>query len=453
MFGLPKSMSLAIAALACAATTAPAAHAAGENEVRIALASPAKGKAKPTFGGATLTVSRPATATRSAVILPMSGSPRLGPTSRVTLGGSLTLRSGTRSLVLRSLRLTTTARTTSLSGTVNGQRVTVLQSRTGATPRGTRLTLRRGALKLTTAGSRTMRSKLRRKVRTGTTLGLVSGTLGGGGTEPATGGTSIPTPVGVPPVPAPSAPAPPTPAPVPLPNPTPAPAPNPNPDPDPNVYTAPCLSQPDTLPAAGAGPTLPGLTATRAVTSTSTLTWGVRESWRWYLRNLGGRAAAWDGATLGPDAMTTSGLAYGLLTFPGATTTGTYAQGATPADDRAIVHLRGRVDFCHGTHGFRVTLSNLTVVIDGANSQVIADADTNHDGTLAPNTRVKIADLNLAGVTPTRTATTTTWTGVPATFSTDGSAVFSGAGSGGGGSYPPGAPMDPLTVTAHLDTP
>ena len=449
MFGCPKSLSLPLVAWCVAAVAAPAAHAAGENEVRIALASPAKGKATPTFGGATLTVGRPAAATRSAITLRTSATPRLGATSQAVLGGSLTLRSGTRTLVLRSLRLTTTPRTTSLSGTVSGRRVTMLQSRTGATPRGPRLTLRRGALKLTAAGSRTMRSALRRSVRAGTTLGVISGTLTRTGTAPTTGATGGPAPSPAVTVPAPG-PPPTPPAPTP---PAPVPTPAPDPSPAPNAYTAPCLSQPGPLPAAGPGPALPALAPTHAVTSASTLTWGVRESWRWYLKNLGGTTAAWDGAALGPDVMSANGPAFGLYTFPGATTTGAYVQGATPTEDRAIVHLRGRVDFCHGTHGFRVTLSNLTVVIDGANSQVIADADTNHDGTLAPNQRVKIADLNLAGITPARTATTTTWAGVPAVFSTDGSAVFSGTGAGGGGSYPAGAAMDPLTVVAHLDTP
>ena len=449
MFGCPKSLSLPLVVCWVVAAAAPAAHAAGENEVRIALASPAKGKATPTFGGATLTVGRPATATRSAITLRTSAAPRLGATSQAVLGGSLTLRSGKRTLVLRSLRLTTTTRATSLSGTVGRRRVAMLQSRTGATPRGTRLTLRRGALKLTAAGSRTIRSALRRTVRTGTTLGVISGTLTRAATAPTTGATGGPAPLPTVTAPVP-APAPAPPAPVP---PVPVPNPGPDPDPAPNAYTAPCLSQPGPLPAAGAGPALPALVPTHAVTTASTVTWGVRESWRWYLKNLGGTTAAWDGAALGPDVMTASGPAFGLSTFPGATTTGAYVQGATPAEDRAIVHLRGRVDFCHGTHGFRVTLSNLTVVIDGASSQVIADADTNHDGTLAPNERVKIADLNLAGITPTRTATTTTWTGLPAAFSSDGSAVFSGTGSGGGGSYPPGAAMDPLTVVAHLSAP
>lgn len=448
MFGFPNSLTLALAACCAVTGAAPSAHAAGENEVRIALASPAKGKAKPRFGGATLTVGRPASATRSTLTLRTSAAPRLGSTSRAALGGSLTLRSGRRSMVLRSLRLTVTRQATGLSGTVRGRRVTFLQSRTGTVPRGTRLTLRRGALKLTTAGSRLLRSTLRRGAKPGTTLGVISGALTRTGTTPQTGATGGPAPLPTVIVPA-GMPSPGAPASAPS-APSPAPVSVPDLEPGPNVYTAPCTATPAALPPAGPGPALPSLVPTHTVTSASTLTWGVRESWRWYLKNLGGTTAAWDGATLGPDVMTASGPAFGLFTLPGATTAGVYAQGASPAEDRAIVHLRGRIDFCHGTHGFRITLSNLTVVIDGANSQVIADADTNHDGTLAPNERVKIADLDVAGVTPARIGTTTTWTDVPATFSTDGSAVFSGTGSGGGGSYPPGAAMDPLTVVAHV---
>lgn len=443
MFGCPNLLPLPLVAVAAAIAAAPTAHAAAADTVRVALASPALGKASPTFGGSTLIAGRPATVTRSALTLPVA-STRLGPTSTASLSGHLTLRAGRRTLMLRGLRLTVTSRATSLSATTGGARVTVLRSRTGATPRGTILTLRRGALKLTAAGSRAMRTTLGRRVRAGTTLGVVSGTLGRptvptGGATTGPPATTTPRPVTG------TAPAATTPPPSTTP-PTTTP-------PTTNVYTAPCTTAPATLPTAGPGTPppapLPALTTTSAVTSASTLTWGVRESWRWYLKNLGGLTAAWDGATVGPDTTTSSGPAFGIFTFPGAPAGGgAYEQGATAADDRAIVPLRGRVDFCHGTHGFRITLSNPTVVIDGANSRIVADADTNHDGTLMPNERLDIARLDLTAITPVRAAGTVTWTGVPATFLQGGAKTFSGTGTGGGGSYPAGSPMDPVTVVA-----
>lgn len=455
---MPGSRSLiALLALAagCAATTAPAVAAApARSTVKIALASPAKGKSKPTFSGVALSARSPARVTRSAITL-TGGTPRFGTSAKLSLGGRLVLRRGRRSVTLTSLQLIVTGTRTRLSARVGRTRVTILESRTGTKTAGrtSAVKLRRGSLKLTSAGAKALGRRLRVRLKAKRTLGVVSGTL-----RPDPGPTvgssappvATPAPAPVTPVapatvvPAPAAPAPVTPAPV---------IPAPDPEPVVNAFTAPCLATPAALPAAGPGTPapapLPALAPTAAVAATSSLAWGVRESWRWYLKNLGGLTAAWDGATAGPDVVSAMGPAYGSYTFPG-TTGGVYEQALDPAGDRAIVPLRGRVDFCHGTHRFRITLSRLTAVIDGANSRIVADADTNHDGTLSPNERVDVASLNLAGIVPVRSGSTVTWTAVPATFTEGGSGVFSGGGGGGGGSYPPGAPMDPVTLRAEL---
>lgn len=448
----PAMLALAL----CCVAPAPAA-AADAGTIRITLASPAKGRAKPAFAGARLTAGTPAKGSRTTLTLPVRTA-RLRATSTATLGGTLKLRAGRRAVTVRSLRLTVTRRTTRLSGRVGARRVTLLQSRTGTRLRtgATTLTLRRGALKLTSKGARELRSRLKRRAKSGTTLGVVSGTIGADAvTTPAAGPPATPAPR--PGVVAPAAPAPAAAVVVPAPAPAPAPTPQPDPVTSPaTTFTAACTGAPAPLPAAAPGTPAPepapALTATAAISGASTLTWGVRESWRWYLKALGGLTAAWDGATLDPDATTPSGPAYGVYTFPGAPTPGVYEQGATPAGDRAIVPFRGRVDFCHASHTFRITLSNPTVIIDGADSRIVADADANHDGVLMPNERLDVARLDLSGITPVRTTTTVTWVDVPATFLPGGSRAFSGNGNGGGGSYPAGSAMDPVTVVAALDT-
>ncbi|UUY04216.1 hypothetical protein LRS13_01410 [Svornostia abyssi] len=169
---------LPVILLAAAAPLAVPHGAAASDPLKIALASPAQGGQPPAFAGTRLTVGRPATATRTTLTLPAAAA-TLGPTSHAPLQGSLILRAGTRRATVTGLRLAVTAKGLTLSGRTGGSTVTVLTSRTGtAAPAGaTQLRLRRAALKLTPAGAAHLGRQLRRTMRAGTTLGVVSGTL------------------------------------------------------------------------------------------------------------------------------------------------------------------------------------------------------------------------------------------------------------------------------------
>ena len=135
----------------------------------------------------------------------------------------------------------------------------------------------------------------------------------------------------------------------------------------PDPYASQC---PITLPPTPGGPggdpaqvdhppaALPALTSPAAVTGGS-LSWGYKASFRSYV-------------TGSPPAGTVSGLNGAsdngtVTTFP--TARGGYEAGATAAEDRAVSHSGGTVMFCKAGHGFRVALSNPTVVIDGASSR------------------------------------------------------------------------------------
>ncbi|MBJ7332348.1 MAG: hypothetical protein JHC95_20805, partial [Solirubrobacteraceae bacterium] len=203
-----RLISTSVAAMVLAAT-APAAHSASAptSEVRIALASPAKGSAKPVFAGATLTVGAPAQASRST--LTFSGAAAsVGATSTASLAGSLTLKAGRRTVTLKALRLSASAKATSLSGTIGRTRLTFLKSKVGAagTAGAASLTLKRGALKLTSSGAKAIGGKLGKPLSSGATLGLVSGTLRAGTAASGAAGTTTPTPAPVPSTPGPTAP-------------------------------------------------------------------------------------------------------------------------------------------------------------------------------------------------------------------------------------------------------
>ena len=94
-----------------------------------------------------------------------------------------------------------------------------------------------------------------------------------------------------------------------------------------------------------------------------------------------------------------------------------------------------------------------TVVIDGANSRIVAtiSENINGGGLFGPvgawetPQRVDLADLDLSGVTPTYGTGTVTWSAVPATLSESASPFAT---------YPQGpgpVALDPITVTVSTD--
>lgn len=403
-----------------AAPAVPAAGAAPVSEVRIALASPAKGTSTPRFAGTALTVGRPATGTRSSVTLP-AGAATLAATSSAPLRGSLTFRAGDRRAAVTALRLTATARGLRLAGRVGGAAVTIFESRTGtsAAAGAGELRLRRGALKLTRPGAARLGRVLRRPLRPGTTLGLLSGTLR---SAAATGGAGDLAPGG-PAVAAPAGPAPP------------APAPPANPGPVVPPFGGPfgdaCVTETAFDPLMWSEPDPAPLPAATAVTA-ATLTWDMRPEFRDYV-DAGGRITTWSGAGRAPD---------GRFTF-------TFDR-AERAGDLVVARFRGRIDFCYPAHSFRIALADPTVVIDGGAPHILMTGDS-YQGvppvlpTLIPPRRVRLATFTAPA--PTGAGATRTWTVAATTLTTAGADIANATESPGAGFWGEHTPFGGFVLT------
>ena len=180
------------------------------------------------------------------------------------------------------------------------------------------------------------------------------------------------------------------------------------------------------------------------------IAWGFKESFRNYVGfsgsifGLGGATAA----TVPPSP------AVQGFTFPHEG--GTYASndGADLTDDQAILNGTGTALFCKPSNEFRIAISDPTVVIDGENSRIVADLDTNFRGIWTPAQRIELARLDLDGITPfyNRSGAEVTWSDVPVTLTEAGSEAFRDPESPSP-FYQPGEQLDPITVAIALDYP
>jgi hypothetical protein len=123
------------------------------------------------------------------------------------------------------------------------------------------------------------------------------------------------------------------------------------------------------------------------------IAWGFRQSFREYVATMaGGSATGIAPATvLAPPPAPPQ---VGSFEFPAGS--GQYlANTADPSDDQVVVDGEGEVVICAWHHGagFRITLSNPTVTIDGASSRLAVDVSTNMTGTLTPAQRVDLATI------------------------------------------------------------
>lgn len=199
-----------------------------------------------------------------------------------------------------------------------------------------------------------------------------------------------------------------------------------------------------------AGP-LPFLTVPLP-TDGSAITWAVKSSLNGYINGIG-EIVGLDGATVNRIPGAPLQAPPTGFTFP--SVAGQYAaNGVEATDDQAVINGSGTVVYCNEPHGFRVAISNPTIVIDGANSRIIADLDTNITGEWTPTQRVDFADLNLSGVTPTTEPGVVTWTDIPTTLSDTGADALRFCdipiqpGAPPSCLYPAGTPFDPITVVA-----
>ena len=201
---------------------------------------------------------------------------------------------------------------------------------------------------------------------------------------------------------------------------------------------------PGSITPAGA---LPQFTSDAGATGPANLAWGFKSSFRNYITNIaGGSIFALDGASTTGAAPTYSGFEFPASGFR-------YTDNGTPAnlaDDKAVLEGTGTALFCNKPHGFRVAISNPTIVIDGANSRIDGDVDNNLSGNWIPTQRVTIASLDVSRVSRVNgdTGSIEKWTDAPATLTAEGSQAVCGAGELDKCSsfYPAGTVLDPVTV-------
>jgi hypothetical protein len=216
------------------------------------------------------------------------------------------------------------------------------------------------------------------------------------------------------------------------------------------------------VPLAAPAPELVGPSVTSV---NNAITWGIKTSLNGYVNGFN-RPLGLDGATVnafpGPPAPGVPPKDYTFVAAPGQ-----YAanDAGTGFDDQAVVNSTGGVMYCNTAHGFRITISNPTVVINGSASRIIADVDTNLSGNPAsgvgdwmPTQRVNLARLDLSGVPAVEIDPDVfRWSAIPATLTQEGSDALrlcevNVPGAPPNCLYPPGKELDPITVTVADDT-
>jgi hypothetical protein len=204
---------------------------------------------------------------------------------------------------------------------------------------------------------------------------------------------------------------------------------------------------------------VPGATALPTLTGPKALTgavpsWAVKSTLNGYINSIGSIVGL-EGATVnrvpGPPSIPPTGFTFPLGN-------GQLAEnGPGTQDEQAVVNGTGTVVYCNAPHGFRIAISNPTIVIDGANSRIIADVDTNISGDWMPTQRVDLVTLDLTEIVPTvEDGISTTWTNVPTTLTQAGSDALrlcevSVPGAPPGCLYPAGTAFAPITVVALID--
>jgi hypothetical protein len=334
------------------------------------------------------------------------------------LRGGIRFSKGKRKLVLRNLGLLVTSRPMKVLATVDGKPVTFFTTKTRANFEASTRTVayKSSALKLTKRSARLIKSKLRvRRVPTGK-VGYFKGSYQGAFEDPYFDLCGLP-------------------------------ATSLTPATFPEAVDPPLLGDPVT-------------------TVGDSIEWGFKASFNGYVNGIG-NIEVLDGASKlaypGPPNAAAPPKAFAFVFQQGEYD----ANGAGFADDQAVLNGSGTVMYCNRAHGFRIAISDPTVVIDGASSRLIANVSTNISGDLKPSRRVHLADLDLSAATITepevgevqwdfpevRPTPQSPPTASAVTLSQDGSEALrlcevSLPGAPPGCLYPPGTLLDELTVNA-----
>lgn len=192
---------------------------------------------------------------------------------------------------------------------------------------------------------------------------------------------------------------------------------------------------------------LPILGNAKDLVGPESLSWGFKSSFRSYIIfGASGSLKAVAPATARPGVPVAAGFDFPIEG-------GQYAANdpIETSDDQAVIPGTGTALLCATGHNFRVAVSNPTVVIDGENSRIVADVDTNLSGAWTPTQRVDLADLDLTGATPffNRSGSEVSWGELPATFTQAGADAICGTGEQAACSYEAGTEMDPIDVSVR----
>ncbi len=204
-----------------------------------------------------------------------------------------------------------------------------------------------------------------------------------------------------------------------------------------------------TIQGSAADPATPPAMTSPASVSGGSIQWGFQESFRFYVVTL-------SGGTIVPIAPATQPTApIGGFSFPASGGGYVLNSAGDAGDDVAVIDGSGEVVLCNAPHGFRITLSNPTVTIDGADSRLTVDVDTNMSGIHTPTQRVDLAKLDIddAGTFYSENAKSVTWGDLPVTITAAGEEALQLCNPMNPGpcSYEEGDTLEPLTMTAATD--
>ncbi|MCZ4497736.1 MAG: Ig family protein [Marmoricola sp.] len=184
---------------------------------------------------------------------------------------------------------------------------------------------------------------------------------------------------------------------------------------------------------------VPAADAASQTVSSSSLSWGVRTSFRSYIVATGGSITASDGATKDTGASTSP------FTWAGAG--GSY----DPVTRSGSLDYAGKVVFSAPAHTiWNITITNPSVVLDGdATGTLVADVSYATGGTQAApeniGTSSEVAIGTVSVGTPSVTGATSAYVNQAVTLTQAGSESFAGF-------YAAGDAMDPLTATATVQS-
>jgi hypothetical protein len=422
------SLALATVALSAAALTGAAAAAPGSGEVTLTLKRGAESSllrkgVKVTYsaragktGAAKRAARKGGKGVTQKVSLPVVDVDL--PTATLKTGGALSFALKGEKATATDLQLEVGSASTSISGKLGKEQLVLFRAKGAAAVDASSIKLDGGKLSLTGAAADALREALDLEK-------LSDGKLGSADVDAkvdGTGGRLIDngglTPPG---------------------------ALKPSPQPLVDPYAAQCPIAAGADPAFGQAPSSPGpLAAEPALASPQAVVdgladWGFKTSFRGYVAGTqepgsAGSISALEGA---------ADNGNGSFRFSG---DGEYVRQPTAGNDQLVLDGEGAMLFCKKAHSFHLVIKNPTVIVDGANSRIVADIGLNRAGAWGGFKRAAIASLDLTGLRPTYSADgkTAAWAAVPAKLTADGAAVT--------GLYPAGTGLDPITVSAPVDS-